>query len=68
MYTRILARRHREMRVNCVHPGFVRTGINWNTGVTTPEEGARGAVVLGLLPDDGPTGCYFDQTELGVAW
>ncbi|CAM0145035.1 unnamed protein product [Urochloa decumbens] len=68
LYTRILARRHPEMRVNCVHPGFVRTEINWNTGVIPPEEGARGAVKLALLPHDGPTGCYYDQTELGVAW
>ena len=28
LYTRILARRLPEMRVNCVHPGFVRTEIN----------------------------------------
>lgn len=69
LYTRIMARRHPEMRVNCVHPGFVKTEINWNTGVIPPEEGARGAVKLALLPDHGaPTGCYFDQTELGVAW
>ncbi|KAJ1292482.1 hypothetical protein BS78_02G394700 [Paspalum vaginatum] len=69
LYTRILAKRHPEMRINCVHPGFVKTEINWNTGVIPPEEGARGAVKLALLlPDDGTTGCYFDQTELGVAW
>ena len=68
LYTRILARRLPEMRVNCVHPGFVRTEINWNTGVITTEEGARGAVKLALLPHDGPTGCYFHQTELGIAW
>ncbi|WVZ67122.1 hypothetical protein U9M48_016247, partial [Paspalum notatum var. saurae] len=68
LYTRILAKRHPEMRINCVHPGFVKTEINWNTGVIPPEEGARGAVKLALLPDNGNTGCYFDQTELGVAW
>jgi (+)-neomenthol dehydrogenase len=68
LYTRILARRHPEMRVNCVHPGFVKTEINWNTGVIPPEEGARGAVMLALVPEDGPTGCYFDQTKMGVAW
>ncbi|KAL6896638.1 hypothetical protein ACP4OV_007210 [Aristida adscensionis] len=68
LYTRILAKRHPEMRINCVHPGFVKTEINWNTGVISPEEGAMGAVKLAMLPEDGPTGCYFDQTELGVAW
>uniref|UniRef100_A0ACD5YDS3 Uncharacterized protein n=1 Tax=Avena sativa TaxID=4498 RepID=A0ACD5YDS3_AVESA len=68
LYTRILARRHPEMRVNCVHPGFVKTEINWNTGVLPPEEGARGAIMLALVPGDGPTGCYFDQTKMGEAW
>ncbi|KAF7013968.1 unnamed protein product [Triticum aestivum] len=68
LYTRILARRHPEMRVNCVRPGFVRTDINWNLGTLTPEQGARGPVMLSLLPQDGPTGCYFDQTEMVNVW
>ncbi|CAL9770313.1 unnamed protein product, partial [Musa acuminata subsp. burmannicoides] len=61
-YTRVLARRHPSMLINCVHPGYVKTDINWNTGVITTEEGAKGPVMLALLPADGPTGCYFDQT------
>ncbi|CAM0907573.1 unnamed protein product [Alopecurus aequalis] len=68
LYTRILARRHPEMRINCVRPGFVKTDINWNLGILTPEQGARGPVMLALLPDDGPTGCYFDQTEMVNVW
>lgn len=68
LYTRILARRHPEMRVNCVRPGFVKTDINWNLGILTPEQGARGLVMLALLPQDGPTGCYFDQTEMVNVW
>ena len=28
------------------------------------EEGARGLVMLALLPDGGPTGYYFDRTEV----
>lgn len=68
LYTRILARRYPEMRVNCVRPGFVRTDINWNLGTLTPEQGARGPVMLALLPQDGPTGCYFDQTEMVNVW
>ncbi|KAK1677820.1 hypothetical protein QYE76_038668 [Lolium multiflorum] len=68
LYTRILARRHPEMRVNCVRPGFVKTDINWNLGTLTPEQGARGPVMLALLSQEGPTGCYFDQTELVNVW
>ncbi|WOL01857.1 (+)-neomenthol dehydrogenase [Canna indica] len=62
-YTRVLAKRHPDMHINCVHPGYVNTDINWNTGVITTEEGAKGPVMLALLPEDGPTGCYFDQTR-----
>ncbi|XP_066395552.1 (+)-neomenthol dehydrogenase-like [Miscanthus floridulus] len=68
LYTRIMARRYPEMRINCVRPGFVKTDINWNLGVLTPEQGARGPVMLALLPDDGPTGCYFDQVEMVNVW
>lgn len=52
------------MYINCVHPGYVKTDLNWNTGVMTVEDGARGPVMLSLLPDGGPTGCYFDRTEV----
>ncbi|KAL6009708.1 hypothetical protein ACLOJK_000137 [Asimina triloba] len=64
-YTRVLARRHPNMLINCVHPGYVDTDINWHTGTMTVEEGAKGPAKLALLPDGGPSGCYFDQTELG---
>ncbi|KAF8403490.1 hypothetical protein HHK36_011594 [Tetracentron sinense] len=63
-YTRVLAKRYPDMCINCVHPGYVNTDINWHTGTMTVEEGARGPVMLALLPAGGPSGCYFDQTEL----
>ncbi|XP_049353934.1 short-chain dehydrogenase/reductase 2b-like [Solanum verrucosum] len=61
-YTRILARKYPKMCINCVHPGYVNTDINWHTGTMPVEEGAEGSVMLALLPDEGPTGCYFDRT------
>ncbi|KAL3325108.1 hypothetical protein AABB24_038954 [Solanum stoloniferum] len=61
-YTRILARKYPKMCINCVHPGYVNTDINWHTGTMPVEEGAEGPVMLALLPDGGPTGCYFDRT------
>uniref|UniRef100_A0A0A0LZU5 Uncharacterized protein n=1 Tax=Cucumis sativus TaxID=3659 RepID=A0A0A0LZU5_CUCSA len=64
-YTRILARKYPKMYINCVHPGYVNTDINWHTGILSVEEGAKGPLKLALLPDGGPTGCYFDETELG---
>lgn len=63
-YTRILAKKYPNMCINCVHPGYVNTDINWHTGTLTVEEGAQGPVMLALLPRGGPTGCYFDRTEV----
>ncbi|CAN6483094.1 unnamed protein product [Victoria cruziana] len=40
-YTRILAKKYPIMCINCVHPVFVKTELNWNTGVLTVEEGAK---------------------------
>jgi (+)-neomenthol dehydrogenase len=48
--------------------GFVNTELSWKTGVMTSEEGAEGPVQLALLPECGPTACYFDQTVLAEAW
>lgn len=50
------------MCINCVHPGSINTDITWNRGTMTAEEGAEGPVMLALLPDGGPTGCYYDRT------
>ncbi|VAI70431.1 unnamed protein product [Triticum turgidum subsp. durum] len=62
-YTRILARRHPTLRVNCAHPGYVKTDMSMGSGVLTPEEGARGVVKVALLLDGGPTGKYFTKGE-----
>ncbi|XP_010251641.1 PREDICTED: (+)-neomenthol dehydrogenase-like isoform X1 [Nelumbo nucifera] len=63
-YTRVLAKKYPNMYINCVHPGFVNTDLNWHTGTMTVEEGAKGPVMLALLPSGGPSGCYFDQTKI----
>ncbi|XP_047334709.1 (+)-neomenthol dehydrogenase-like isoform X2 [Impatiens glandulifera] len=63
-YTRVLAKKYPQMKINCVHPGYVNTDLNWHTGTMTVEEGSQGPVKLALLPEDGPTGCYFDRTEM----
>lgn len=63
-YTRILANKYPNMYINCVHPGFVNTDINWRTGTMTVEEGAQGSVMLALLPNGGPTGSYFDRIQV----
>ena len=47
--------------INLGCPGFVATDLNGFRGVRTPEEGARIAISLATLPDDGPTGRYFED-------
>ncbi|XP_072956345.1 (+)-neomenthol dehydrogenase-like [Typha angustifolia] len=63
-YTRILAKEYPTICINCVNPGFVKTDINWNTGTRTVEEGAKGPVMLALLPNDSPSGLFYCQTEV----
>ncbi|KAH9295770.1 hypothetical protein KI387_039358, partial [Taxus chinensis] len=49
-YTRLLAREHPHMYVNCVHPGFVNTDLNFNVGKLSIDEGSQGPVMVALLP------------------
>ncbi|XVF80025.1 hypothetical protein PTKIN_Ptkin15bG0037200 [Pterospermum kingtungense] len=62
-YTRILAKKYPNFCINSVCPGFVKTDINYNSGILTVEEGAEGPVRLALLPNGSPSGLFFDRTE-----
>ncbi|KAJ8900594.1 hypothetical protein K2173_025371 [Erythroxylum novogranatense] len=62
-YSRMSAKRHPTFCINCVCPGFVKTDINFNTGYVPVEVGAEGPVRLALLPNGGPSGCFFSQME-----
>ncbi|KAM0835251.1 hypothetical protein ACQ4PT_063055 [Festuca glaucescens] len=55
-YTRVLAKKHTSLRINCVNPGHVNTDGNFHTGDLTVAEGARGPVTVALAPREGPTG------------
>nr|CAB3450482.1 unnamed protein product [Digitaria exilis] len=64
-YTRVLARESgAALRVNCVHPGYVETDMNCNTGKLTAAEGAAVSVAVALAEHGGVTGAYFDRTEV----
>jgi (+)-neomenthol dehydrogenase len=58
LYTRIMARRLgiRRCASTVCDLALSRWDMNWNLGVLTPEQGARGPVMRVLLPDDGQTG------------
>ncbi|KAJ4812015.1 hypothetical protein LUZ62_024581 [Rhynchospora pubera] len=63
-YTRIIAKSYPKIITNCVCPGYVKTDINYDTGMLTVEQGAKGPVMLALLPDGSPSGQFYYQTEL----
>ncbi len=53
--------------INAGCPGYVATDLNGFRGVRTPEQGAAIAIKLATLPDDGPTGQFFDDSGI-VPW
>ncbi|MFI9066394.1 SDR family oxidoreductase [Streptomyces sp. NPDC053429] len=53
--------------INAGCPGYVATDLNGFRGVRTPEQGAAIAIRLATLPDDGPTGQFFDDAG-AVPW
>lgn len=56
-----------NIKINAACPGYVATDLNGFQGRDTPAEGARTAIRLATLPDDGPTGGLFDHSGT-VPW
>ncbi|XP_030948141.1 (+)-neomenthol dehydrogenase-like [Quercus lobata] len=65
-YTRVLAKKYPKIAINSVNPGYTSTDLNHNSGVLTVEEGAKGPVMLVLMPEGGPSGLFFDQMEVST--
>ena len=59
--------RDTNILINLGCPGFVATDLNGFRGFRTPEQGAAIAIHLATLPDDGPTGGFFDDAGV-VPW
>ncbi|WP_331447243.1 SDR family oxidoreductase [Streptomyces xanthochromogenes] len=53
--------------INAGCPGYVATDLNGFQGVRTPAQGAAIAIGLATLPDDGPTGQFFEDAGV-VPW
>jgi len=47
------------VKVNVVEPGNVRTDLNDNEGMLTPDEGAATVIKMATVGNDGPTGGFF---------
>ncbi len=56
-----------QVKVNVVDPGFTSTDMTGNQGRRTAARAAAVVVKYATLPDDGPTGGYFDERG-AVAW
>ena len=59
--------RDTNILINAGCPGYTATDLNGFRGVRTPEQGAAIAIRLATLPDDGPTGGFFDDAGV-VPW
>lgn len=57
----------KKFKVNAVCPGYVATDLNNFSGTRTVEQGARSAVRMALIDDNGPTGSFTDE-EGTVPW
>jgi NAD(P)-dependent dehydrogenase (short-subunit alcohol dehydrogenase family) len=53
--------RDTNILINAGCPGYTATDLNGFRGVRTPEQGAAIAIQLATLPDDGPTGGFFED-------
>jgi NAD(P)-dependent dehydrogenase (short-subunit alcohol dehydrogenase family) len=65
--TRTLAWDERDIKVNAMCPGWVRTDMGGSGAPRSVEEGADTAVWLATLPDDGPTGGFF-RNRKPIPW
>lgn len=59
--------RDTPIKVNAVNPGYTATDLNGNTGTQTVTEGAAETVRQSLVPDDAPTGGFY-ETGGAVPW
>ena len=65
-YTRILARMYPKILINAANPGYISTDFNNNTGSLSVEDGAKGPVMLALMPEGGPSGLFFDKAVMST--
>ena len=49
----------KNVKVNAMCPGWVRTRMGGSSANRSPEEGADTAIWLAMLSDEGPTGQFF---------
>lgn len=55
------------VKVNSMCPGWVHTRMGGDAATRTPEQGADTGIWLATLPEDGPTGGFF-QDRKSIDW
>ena len=65
MFTIHLAQELRDtnIKVNSVHPGWVKTELGTEHAPMEPEEGTKTSVEAALLGPDGPSGAFFHRGQ-----
>ena len=59
--------RSTPLKINAADPGYCATELNGFSGNKSPRQGAQVAVRLALLPEDGPSGGFFNEAGI-VPW
>lgn len=56
-----------RLKINAACPGYCATDLNGHSGPRTARQGAQTPIHLATLPDDGPTGGFFND-DGAVPW
>lgn len=56
--TKVLAREHADIKINCCCPGYCKTDMTSQKGLRDPNDGARNVVIPATMPNP-PTGSFF---------
>jgi (+)-neomenthol dehydrogenase len=65
-YSRMIVRKHSELRINCANPGYIKTDMSVYLGTLSLAEGANNLLKVLLLPEGGPTGKYFNEGTVAL--
>ena len=57
-----------NIKVNSVHPGWVKTQLGSDAAPTSIPDGAKTSVAVALLGADGPTGRFIQNTNQELPW
>jgi NAD(P)-dependent dehydrogenase (short-subunit alcohol dehydrogenase family) len=57
-----------NIKVNSVHPGWVKTDLGSDAAPTSIPDGAKTSVAVALLGADGPSGRFIQNTNQQLPW